>query len=157
MGMKYFSFIGAVLMLAACSPGGNKSSDKDTLSTTVADTSKLKSAVSSLCFLKTEGKDSTSIQLAIKGDSVTGEMDWIPYEKDARHGQLHGVMKNDTIAAAWIFMQEGMRDTINLTFKIETNQLSQKPLKVNAKTGREETDNTAGYTIVYPASNRVKK
>ncbi|HEY8929280.1 MAG TPA: hypothetical protein VIM55_08825 [Mucilaginibacter sp.] len=155
--MKYLSFIVTVLMLAACSRGGNKNSDKDTLSTTVADTTKLKSAVSSLCFLKTEGKDSTSIQLVIKGDSVTGEMDWVPYEKDARHGQLHGVMKNDTIAAAWTFMQEGMRDTINLKFKMETNQLTQKPLKVNAKTGREQTDDAAGYTVVYPASNKGKK
>ena len=158
--MKYLSFAGIILLFAACSPAGNKSSDKDTLNTAIADTSKLKSAVSSLCFLKTEGtdhKDSTSIQLVIKGDSVSGEMDCVPYEKDARRGQLHGVMKNDTIAAAWTFMQEGMRDTINLKFKMETNQLTQKPLKLNAKTGREETDNAAGYTVVYPAGNKGKK
>lgn len=115
---------------------------------------------SSLCFLLTEGKsnqDTTSIELVIKGNKVSGQMNWLPYQKDSRKGKLAGVIAGDTIKATWTFMQEGMPDTLGLKFKLNNNQLMQKPLKLNTKTGRDQTDVSAGYSVVYQSSDKLKK
>ena len=157
----------AALGLAACSSNTNNQAKTDTVvagdTLAKAKASQLAnntSAVSSLCFLRTEGKakqDSTSIELVIKGERVTGQMNWLPYQKDSRKGTLDGVIKGDLIQAKWSFMQEGMLDTINLKFKLDKDQLTQKPLKLNLKTGRDQTDETADYTLAYKASTTIKK
>jgi hypothetical protein len=153
--------------MAACSSNTNNQAKTDTV--VAGDTlAKAKTTeqtnntttVSSLCFLRTEGKanqDSTSIELVIKGDKITGQMNWLPYQKDSRKGTLDGIIKGDSILAKWSFMQEGMQDTINLKFKLDKDQLVQKPLKLNIKTGREQTDETVGYTLAYKASTKIKK
>jgi hypothetical protein len=115
---------------------------------------------SSLCFLRTDGKsnqDSTSIEMVIKGNKVSGQMNWMPYQKDSRKGKIDGVIAGDTIKATWTFMQEGMTDTLGLKFKLDKNQLTQKPLKLNTKTGREQTDESAGYSLNYTSSDKLKK
>lgn len=157
----------AALGMAACSSNTGNQTKTDTV--VAGDTlAKAKTTeqtnntptVSSLCFLRTEGKakqDSTSIELVIKGDKVTGQMNWLPYQKDSRKGTLDGVIKGDSIQAKWSFMQEGMQDTINLKFKLDKDQLAQKPLKLNTKTGRDQTDEAAGYTLAYNPSTKIKK
>jgi hypothetical protein len=113
---------------------------------------------SSLCFLRTEGKtnqDSTSIELVIENNKVTGRMNWMPYQKDSRKGTIEGTIKGDTINAVWSFMQEGMKDTLNLKFKLNNNELLQKPLKLKVTSGREQTDESVGYALNYEASNKV--
>lgn len=111
-----------------------------------------------LCFLRTEGKnntDTTSIEFVIHGNKVTGQMNWLPYQKDSRKGTLEGVIKNNIIIAKWSFMQEGMKDTLNLNFKFKDNKLSQKPLKLNTQTGREQTDEGVGYTLNYNSVDKI--
>lgn len=110
---------------------------------------------SAMCFERGEGKnniDSTYVQLLVKGNKVTGEMNWLPFEKDARKGLLTGTQKGDTIRAVWTFKQEGMTDSIQVAFKLDGNNLTQKPFKADAKTGRQFTDDAAGYTIKYRPS-----
>jgi hypothetical protein len=161
--MKYINLLFvASLLIASCS-SNNKSENKDSVDANAADTGKIAaaaapSAASSLCFLRTEGKtnqDSTSIELVIENNKVTGHMKWLPYQKDSRKGTLDGTVKGDTINAVWSFMQEGMKDTLSLKFKLSNNELSQMPLKLNVKTGREQTDESVGYTLNYQASNKV--
>jgi hypothetical protein len=41
------------------------------------------------------------------------------------------------------------KDTIGVEFLLKDKQLSQKPLKLNTKTGRQQTDETASYSIKY--------
>ncbi|MCR8559522.1 hypothetical protein KXD93_17830 [Mucilaginibacter sp. BJC16-A38] len=158
--MKYLTqFCIASIFIASCSSNNNKAANKDSSDAHAADTGKITTtapAVSSLCFLKTEGKDTTSIELVTKDTKVTGIMNWLPYQKDSRKGTLDGIVKGDTINAVWSFMQEGMKDTLNLKFVLKNGELMQKPLKLNTKTGREQTDETAGYTTVYQAYNKVK-
>lgn len=162
--MKYLNMIcAASVLIAACTSNGtkteNKDADKPIDSAVVGNTTNAASDTSR-CFILTEGKssrDTTTIELAIKGEKVTGQMNWLPYQKDSRRGPLKGTFKGDTITAVWSFMQEGTRDSIDLKFKMATNQLTQKPLKVNTKTGREETDEAAGYTVVYRATDKGKK
>lgn len=165
--MKIHAVCLAALLFAACSSPSNKTSGKgtvvagDTLAKSSATaTTNQTATISSLCFLRTEGKtnqDTTSIELVVKGNKVTGVMNWLPYQKDSRKGTLDGTFKGDTINAVWTFMQEGMKDTLNLKFKLDNDQLAQKPLKLNAKTGREQTDLSAGYTLEYKASTKIKK
>ncbi|MDP9079409.1 MAG: hypothetical protein M3O71_18410 [Bacteroidota bacterium] len=158
--MKYLTlFCIASIFIASCSSNNNKAANKDSVNANAADTGKITAvapAASSLCFLKTDVKDTTSIELVTKDTKVTGEMNWLPYQKDSRKGTLNGVVKGDTINAVWSFMQEGMKDTLNLKFVLKNGELMQKPLKLNTKTGREQTDETAGYSTVYQVYNKVK-
>ena len=39
----------------------------------------------------------------------------------------------------------------------QSDTLKQKPLKLNTKNGREQTDNSAGYTLDYASSVNLKK
>jgi len=161
--MKYLNIVcAASLLITACNQNGTKTENKDgdqatdsTLvknNTTATDTSR--------CFLLTEGKnnkDTTTVELAIKNDRVTGEMIWLPYEKDKRKGTLKGTIKDDSIHAVWSFMQEGVRDSIPLKFLLKGNLLVQKPLKFDEKTGKEQTDEKAGYTVAYKGTDKSKK
>lgn len=156
----------ASIAMVSCSSNQNKNAATDAV---VAGDTLAKAAttrqtdntptISSLCFLHTEGarhQDSTSIELVIKGSEVSGQMNWLPYEKDSRKGKLNGTVSGDTINAKWTFMQEGMQDTVGVKFKLTGNQLAQKPLKLNVKTDRQQTDESAGYSIIYHSSDKLK-
>jgi hypothetical protein len=158
--MKYITLLSiGIIVFASCSSPASKTSGSDTAiknaivkSKSATDTSNTAAAISSLCFVRLEGnqqQDSTTIELSIKGNTITGEMHWIPAGKDSRKGILNGTRNGDTIKAVWTFKQEGMTDTMAVNFKLEKNQLSQKPLKLNTKTGRQQTDEAAGYSVVY--------
>jgi hypothetical protein len=157
--MKYIALLfAATLAMGACSSPGSKTSSGDTAmknamvnSKSTSDTS-YATAISSLCFVRLEGnqqQDSTTVELSIKGNTVTGEMHWIPFEKDGRKGILNGRKNGDIINAVWTFKQEGMTDTMAVEFQLKNNQLSQKPLKQNLKDGRQQTDEAAGYSVEY--------
>src|SRR4051812_20620379 len=126
--MKYFFGILAVSFLAvSCNSTGNKNETSVTDTLAVKDSTLHRTPnAHALCFLRTEGnanQDTTSIELVIKDNKVSGIMNWMPYQKDSRKGKLQGTIKNDSIQAVWSFMQEGMIDTINLQFKLDNNQL----------------------------------
>lgn len=155
--MKYHSpLLFALLAFASCSSPANKQTTADSL----ADTTTLENSpaqitdttTGTLTFLRTEGQnhqDSTRIKLVMKGNAVTGQMDWLPHEKDSRKGKINGTRNGDIITATWAFMQEGMQDTLLLKFKLQNNELLQKPLKLNTQTSREQTDEKAAYSWVY--------
>lgn len=108
------------------------------------------------CFLRTEGtdnQDTTTVQFTFNEDKVEGEMNWIPKEKDSRKGILTGTISGDEIKAVWSYIQEGMKDSMAVAFKLSPQQLAQKPLKVDTVTGRQETDERANYTLIYMLHN----
>jgi len=159
--MKYLNIICTVsLLMAACSSNSKKTEITDSTKTdSTVVTTTVDTAAGSRCFLLTEGKtsrDSTSIEFAIKGNKLTGQMNWLPYQKDKREGTLNGTVKGDTINAVWSFMQEDVKDTIGLKFMLNGSQLMQKPLTFDKKTGREHTDENAGFTVVYKETGKVK-
>jgi len=128
-----------ILFFASCADRADKKADEPKQS-------------GAYCFLLTEGtggQDTTTVHLMIDADKVSGEMDWLPKEKDRRKGTLAGTIAGNEIAAVWTFMQEGVMDSIHIAFKLLSEQLTQKPLKINTANGRQETDETAGYTISY--------
>jgi hypothetical protein len=103
------------------------------------------------CYVNASGqqmRDTVYVQLHIKKGQVSGRMIDAMWEKDARKGDLKGtVLPDKTIKAVWTFMQEGMTDSINVAFKLDHTGLFQKPLKFDEKTGRQITDESAGYTV----------
>jgi len=103
------------------------------------------------CYLYTSGnqmRDTLYVQLHIQDNKVSGKMTNTIYEKDSRKGTLTGSMNTDkSINAVWTFMQEGVKDTMNVEFLLNHTSLIQKPLKVDAATGRETTNHTAPYSI----------
>jgi hypothetical protein len=149
----------AVLTIVSCSSPSGKTAGTDTIiaGDTLAKPASTQQTnhtptITSLCFMRTEGtknQDSTTIELSIKGSTVTGEMIWAPYQKDGRKGILNGTKKGDTINAVWTFKQEGITDSIRVKYKLAGNKLLQKPLKTDAKTGRQLTDEAAGYSVQY--------
>jgi hypothetical protein len=102
------------------------------------------------CFRQLAGKDTLRVHLHVEGDKVTGNMDNLPDQKDARRGNITGVMINDEIKAVWHFQQEGMNDSISVDFKLTEEALKQRPSVVNQSSGREEPNTKADYTISIP-------
>ena len=139
--MRYFALaLIAMFAIGSCSSPATKVAETDTLvhDTTVNQDSALTTTkppvISSLCFLHTEGtrnQDSTTIELVIKGDTVTGEMNWLPGLKDGRRGLLSGKKTGDKINAMWTYKQEGITDSMAVSFKLTGNQLAQKGLRVD--------------------------
>ncbi|SFS72162.1 hypothetical protein SAMN05660206_104117 [Sphingobacterium wenxiniae] len=150
--MKNYFFI-IVIGLASCTGQGNRVNEdvaKDIRVDTTANI--LSEQYKSYCFLRAEGisnEDTTMVQFTIDADQVEGSMRWIPAEKDSRKGTLVGKIVGDEITGIWKYMQEGMQDSMPVRFKLSTDRLLQKPLKVDSVTGRQETDESAGYTVVY--------
>lgn len=158
--MKPYTILSmCALALASCTGNGNKGTDT-TKAATAADTSKaatLNAPAQNMeyCFLRTEGtsnQDTTAVHLIVNAGKVSGEMKWLPKEKDARKGTLEGTINGNDIKAVWTFMQEGAKDTMAVAFQLSPQQLGQKSFKVT-KDGRQETDGAAGYTIMYKLDN----
>ena len=69
----------------------------------------------------------------INANKVNGDMNWLPKEKDRRKGTLSGTLNGDKIEAVWSFMQEGMKDTLAVEFKLSAQQLAQKPMSLKLR------------------------
>ncbi len=141
--MKRYLVLSAVV-LASCTGNGNQKNRAVDAETPEQD--------KHYCFQRTEGtndQDTTTVHFTLLANNIEGEMEWVPYEKDSRKGTLTGTVSGDEITAVWSYMQEGVKDSIVVAFKLSAQQLAQKPLRVNTVSGRQETDKDADYTLVY--------
>jgi hypothetical protein len=142
----------ASLFITACSSPQKKEGSADGAINSYAipkQTENVKTIAYTLHFINKQGKDSTLIDLLIHGEQVTGLINWYPYQKEGRNGVIEGILKNDTIHAIWGFPRGLDKDTIGVEFLLKDKQLSQKPLKLNTKTGRQQTDETTGFSVKY--------
>ncbi|WP_018478446.1 hypothetical protein [Pontibacter roseus] len=97
-------------------------------------------AVQQLCFLQvTKGKptfsgpdtlpgviDSLRIHLTINGSHVTGELDWLPAEKDRMTGTLDGTMQDSTIIAVYTYTAKGTRAREERIFRLTPDAIQMK-------------------------------
>ncbi len=76
------------------------------------------------CFSKLFNRDVTDIQLTILGSTITGVMNWLPYEKDSARGTLKGT-KNAAgeFDLMYDYMIEGSQQTEIKVMKIENEKL----------------------------------
>ncbi len=111
-----FSFLALLLLCIGCnnSKKVDQPLDKDAL------------MIEELCFRNeypfpdsTKNIDVLNLVLHIKGDSVTGNYNWLPALKDQRNGTLAGTIYDKTIKATYQFMQEGMQQTAEITIVLE--------------------------------------
>jgi hypothetical protein len=158
--MKQYVVICA-FAFASCAGNSQKGADTVITDSSQADTAlatNLNTPAQNMeyCFMRTEGtnaQDTTAIHLIINGGKVSGDMKWIPKEKDSRKGTLTGTIEGNDIKAVWSFMQEGMTDTLAVAFKLSAQQLAQKPSVYNKQNGREQLDKNADYTLIYKLDN----
>lgn len=160
--MKPYVIICA-MAFASCAGNGNNGADtlKTDSGTDTSYATKLNTPAQNMeyCFIHTDGtsaQDTTAVHLVINANKVSGDMNWMPKEKDSRKGKLLGTLDGDNIKAVWSFMQEGMKDSIALEFKLSSQQLAQKPLVFNSSDGRQQTDIKSGYTVMYNMDNCTK-
>lgn len=159
--MKFqLGLISCIALAVASCTGNSGNKDGDTTlnksDTTMANAPDAPAVNMEYCFYATEGtaaQDTTKVNLHINGDKVTGDMNWLPKEKDARKGTLMGNLTGNVIKALWSYGQEGGTDTLSVEFQLRGNQLAQKPYKYDAKTGKQQTDNAAAYTVIYNMKN----
>ena len=61
-----------------------------------------------VCYLWSMNTDTVKLSLATKGDSISGSLDYLPFEKDSRIGKLNrGQWHGDTLFIQYISTQEG--------------------------------------------------
>ena len=70
----------------------------------------------------TENIDVLKLDIQIKGDSVTGNYNWLPALKDQRNGKLVGAIKNKTINAIYTYLQEGIEAKAAITIVLEDDK-----------------------------------
>jgi hypothetical protein len=80
----------------------------------------------SYCYEYRVGQDVTTVNLVVTGNNVTGEMNWLPYEKDSGRGTLQGTRTGNEISAIWTYVIEGSNQTEEVMFKVEGEQLLRK-------------------------------
>ena len=68
-------------------------------------------------FRYVENQDTIVLTLHQNEGSISGELSFLPYEKDARKGAISdGVMKGDTLFASYKSMQEGQETMCEIAF-----------------------------------------
>ncbi|ASV30730.1 hypothetical protein [Maribacter cobaltidurans] len=63
-------------------------------------------------------QDVLELNLTIDGNTVSGNYNWLPAEKDQRKGTLNGTLTDDNVTAQYHFMQEGMEQTAMLKIRL---------------------------------------
>lgn len=144
----------ATISFAACTSQPDKSTD--VADTTVAASTSVhdnETAVSqTLCFQKlagTSNQDTTSLKLFMDGNKVTGNFGHYPKEKDRRVGKINATREGELIKGTWIYMQEGMNDTLQVEFKLNGDKLIQKNYTIDPKTGREIFSEASVFNIEF--------
>ena len=79
-----------------------------------------------LCFFSTINtarsenlRDSIILDLELTGEVVTGNLDWIPAEKDSRRGVIQATKNGDEVKGNYAFIQEGVQDTIFIEIQLQ--------------------------------------
>lgn len=67
-------------------------------------------------------KDIEELILTIEDQKVVGSYNWLPAEKDQRTGNFEGTLKDNKIDASYVFMQEGIKDTVLITIVLENDK-----------------------------------
>ena len=144
----------AILSMAACTsqPGQTTDLADTTVAVNTAVENGGEPVVQTLCFQKlagTSNQDTTSLKLMVDGNKVTGNFGHYPKEKDRRVGKINATKDGELIKGTWVYMQEGMNDTMQVEFKLNGDKLIQKNYTVDSKTGREVFSEASVFNIEF--------
>ncbi len=149
--MKAFSFIFISTWLFLACQNGTANRDGNT-GQSAEEQQTLPDSEQKRCFIRLDGnqqQDSSYLQLVIRGETVSGTYNYVPYEKDARRGTVLGTMDMDTLNLVWTFKQEGMQDTMRVAFLFDGEKLLRKSLSVDTATGRQMTLDGSQFSEIY--------
>lgn len=77
-----------------------------------------------MCYLMTEGQDSTWVRFVIESnDSLRGSYDWIPWQKDGARGALYGKRTGDNLHVMYDYTIEGSSQKEDKVFRMEEDKL----------------------------------
>jgi len=114
------TFLSIILLAGiAVACNNNKSAEKVDQQQTLSETK----TESGTCYLGTSGKDSIRMIVRKDGELVSGELDYLFYEKDKSRGTFDGRMKGDTLFADYIYSSEGVQSTREIAFLRSGNTL----------------------------------
>lgn len=135
----FFFLLSTILLAMACKQKPTtESTESESMPTTLAD--------GAYCYEYRVGKDVTTVNLVLDGNTVTGEMNWLPYEKDSGRGTLQGTRDGNEISAIWTYVIEGSNQTEEVLFKMEGDQLLRKTGEL------VDTNNDGNLKMKDPAS-----
>ena len=144
--MKFFySFLISLIIHSGCNQSMNDNQPDKT-------GQNINSGSDQLCFQRLEGasnQDTTTVKLIVDSSSVSGELNYIPFEKDSRKGEIKGNREGNIIKAVWSFMQEGFADSLNVEFRLDNGRLLQKEFSVDPQTGRQYLRDTSRYVLEF--------
>lgn len=120
--MKKISLI-ALLALAACQSNKTETTDSTTVVADTVAAATAQPASEALCFELKDGQDVTAVKLVINGDEVSGEMQWLPWEKDGAIGTLKGKVVDGEIVADYNYEIEGSSQSEEKIFKLDGDKL----------------------------------
>jgi hypothetical protein len=75
------------------------------------------------CYQMILKKDTALLSLAVHDSTVTGNLQYHWYARDANHGTIKGVLRNNTIYADYTFRSEGLTSVREVVFKVVNDQL----------------------------------
>jgi hypothetical protein len=88
------------------------------------------------CYQMVLKKDTGTLRLAVHDSTVTGELHYQWYERDANDGTIKGVLRNDMIYADYTFQSEGLTSVREVVLKVDNNQLVEGYGDVAAQNGK---------------------
>jgi hypothetical protein len=77
------------------------------------------------CYRMVLKKDTATLNLTVHDSTVTGNLQYHWFERDANDGTIKGVLRNDTIYADYTFRSEGLTSVREVVFKVDNDQLVQ--------------------------------
>ncbi|MCB0698838.1 MAG: hypothetical protein H6551_05415 [Chitinophagales bacterium] len=123
--MKKTLIIPTLLLFTACVNNDDSDANQDT--SPVEEMAVETTTVDEACYLYTENTvDTQLVRLKFHGDSVTGVMKYLPWQKDASVGTLSGIKIDTAMELEWTYWQEGMETTEPVVFVILGDKLQQK-------------------------------
>jgi hypothetical protein len=113
----------SIILLAGIAVGcnNNKPAEKVNKEQTLSETK----TESGTCYVGTSGKDTIRMVLRKDGELVSGELDYLFYEKDKSRGRFDGRMKGDTLFADYVYSSEGVQSTREIAFLQSGNTLTE--------------------------------
>jgi len=114
-----------------------------------------KPTIDTLCFEERVGKDLTNVRLIINGDSVTGNMEWLPWEKDRARGTLKGKKNGNEIIADYDYIIEGSNQLEEKVFILDGDKLLIKSGELEEKNGKLLMKDPAKATIGQTLTKKV--
>ena len=75
------------------------------------------------CYAWVAKKDSALLTLDISGNKVSGNLNYVLYQKDNNKGIINGILQDSLIIADYTFQSEGMTSVRQVVFKLHGNSL----------------------------------